>query len=573
MRARLVAGTGTAFEFANDLIQEVLYESVPLPTRIDRHRRAAALLEGNPEAMAGHAEAAGDVATAAVGWLRAGERAAQRWANRDANDMFDRSIAAAQAAGDQAVEARARLGRGRMREALTEYEGAYHDFAAAAELARAVGDRGLEVRSLRGMAGDALIGTGRPTSDCIPYLEQALRVAREMGDRPAEVSVLNRLAVITTNLLQFDQAYDAADRGLEIARELNDDDSLVFALDARKTATAYAGDLAGLRAVLPELEATLRRQGDLWFLQWVALESAFPSMAAAQWAEAIERIELAIDLNSRTGFRPYQSMFASHLGWIHRSVGAYEPALAEGRRALEMTERHVHPWWTAFSCAMLGWTLTELHAADAAVECLTRGQDAARSGGAGNYVARCLAHLAEASWLAGDHVGSIRAADEAEEVLGRVTAPPDVRFLHGAHAYLAVGRVRLASGDHAGAHRIAADIVDAASNVGWVEASADGALLIGRIRAASGDLGEARARLEAASRLAGAGGLPGIAWRARAAMAGVERRDGRHSEADDHEAAARLAVASLAGGIDDPDLRSAYERGASDEMDALVSAN
>jgi DNA-binding SARP family transcriptional activator/tetratricopeptide (TPR) repeat protein len=569
IRARLVAGTGASFAFANDLIQEVLYESVPLPTRIDRHRRAAALLEGNPEAMAGHAEAAGDAATAAVGWLRAGDRAAQRWANRDAHDMFDRAIAAARAAGDRAAEAQARLGRGRAREALTEYEGSYRDFSAAAELARAVGDRGLEVRSLRGMASDALIGTGRPTSDCIPYLEQALRVAREMGDRPAEVSVLNRVAVITTNLLRFDQAYEAADRALETARELDDEDSLVFALDARKTATAYAGDLAGLHVVLPELEAALRRRGDLWFLQWVALESAFPSMAAGQWAEAIERIELAIDLNSRTGFRPYQSMFASHLGWIHRSVGAYEAALTEGRRALEMTERHVHPWWTAFSAAMLGWTLTELHAVDAAVACLERGLDAARPGGAGNYVARCLAHLADARWRAGDEEQALRATDGAEEVLRGVTAPPGVRFLHGAHAYLAVGRVRLAAGDPEGAERATLDVVDAATDVGWVEPAAEGALLLGRARAATGDAEGARAKLEAAQRRADAAGLPAIAWRARAARAALARRAGRREEADEHIASARLIVAALAERIDDPDLRAGYERGAAEEVDAL----
>jgi tetratricopeptide (TPR) repeat protein len=423
------------------------------------------------------------------------------------------------------------------------------------------------------MAGDALIGTGRPTSDCIPYLEQALRVAREMGDRSAEVSVLNRFAVITTNLLQFDQAYEAADRALSIARELDDEESVVFALDARKTATAYAGDVAALREVLPELEAALRRRGELWFLQWVALESAFPAMAEGRWGEAIERIELAIELNRRTGFRPYQSMFASHLGWIHRSVGAYEAAAAEGRRAQEMTERHVHPWWTAFSDAMLGWTLTELYDLDGAVACLEHGLGAARPGGAGNYMARCLAHLAEAAWGAGDRAGAIRAADEAEEVLRRVTAPPGVRFLHGAHAHLAVGRVRLVAGDPAGAERVTRDVVDAASSVGWIEPSAEGSLLLGRIRAATGNLDEARAHLMAADRLAGAAGLPATVWRAEATLAALDRREGRDSDADDRVAAARSLVDSLAGGIEHPKVRARYERGAAEEVDALAWAD
>jgi len=237
-----------------------------------------------------------------------------------------------------------------------------------------------------------------------------------------------------------------------------------------------------------------------------------------------------------------------------------------------MTERHVHPWWTSFSAALLGWTLTELYDIDGAVACLEYGFEAARPGGAGNYVARCLAHLAEARWLAGDRERALAAADGAEEVLRGVSAPRGVRFLHGAHAYLAVGRVRLAAGDPAGAERVTRDVIDAASNVGWVEASADGSLLLGRIRAATGDVDGARARLVAAEHLADLAGLPAITWRARAALGSLDRRAGRRSEADDHVAAARLIVAALASGIEDPDVRARYERGTAGEVDALAWA-
>ena len=55
--ARLLTVAGRAYEFANDLIQEVLYTSTPAPTRIAHHLRAADLLAA-PEAVAAHAAAA-----------------------------------------------------------------------------------------------------------------------------------------------------------------------------------------------------------------------------------------------------------------------------------------------------------------------------------------------------------------------------------------------------------------------------------------------------------------------------------------------------------------------------------
>src|SRR5262249_3366662 len=63
--ARLLVVSGRDYEFANDLIRDVLYASTPEPTRLAYHRRAADLLTGQPESLARHAAAAGD-------WLRAG---------------------------------------------------------------------------------------------------------------------------------------------------------------------------------------------------------------------------------------------------------------------------------------------------------------------------------------------------------------------------------------------------------------------------------------------------------------------------------------------------------------------
>src|SRR4029450_556501 len=73
--ARLLAISGTRFTFTSGLLRGVLCETTRAPVRPSRHRRAAVLLAGAPEAVAGHHAAAGDWAPAASAWARAAQAA------------------------------------------------------------------------------------------------------------------------------------------------------------------------------------------------------------------------------------------------------------------------------------------------------------------------------------------------------------------------------------------------------------------------------------------------------------------------------------------------------------------
>ena len=61
--AGLLAVAERDYEFANDLVQEILYATTPAPVRRAHHRRAADLSTGQPEVVGRHAAAArvGDV--------------------------------------------------------------------------------------------------------------------------------------------------------------------------------------------------------------------------------------------------------------------------------------------------------------------------------------------------------------------------------------------------------------------------------------------------------------------------------------------------------------------------------
>ncbi len=463
LRAGLLAVAGSAYEFANDLVQEVLSATIPAPTRVHYHRQAADLLADRPEAAAPHAAAAGQPVRAARAWLLAAEQALRRWAAADAERLVDRALAALSTVDDGTAElaGRAHLVRGRAREARAAYEAAWADHEAAAELARAAGDPRLEMAALRELAGDVLVGLGRPTAECEPWLAAGVRIARSLGDRASEADLLARHAVVASNRLRFAEAVRHGLAAVAAGRAARDERALAAALDGLKTAYAYSGDVAALTPVLAELEPLLRRQGDLWRLQWTLLESAFPAAAAGRWADAEERVEAARAVARRSSYASYDAWFVVHRGWLRRLQGDAGGALAAGREAVEVAAAQGgHPWWSAAAHAFLGGTLLAAGDRPAAVPELTAAVRHAERSHAEAHLLRGLAPLAEAT-------GDRDQLERATRLLAAVTAPSGA-WLLGADAYLAVARGWLAAGEPERAAAVLAPLTTAAARTGWL---------------------------------------------------------------------------------------------------------
>ena len=125
--SRLLVVADRTYEFANDLVQEILYDTTPAPTRLAYHRRAADLLTDHPESVAAHAVAAEDWPRAAQAYLLAGQQAAARYATSDAEALFGRALHAAERAGQLDLVGRAYVARARMRGRLASYRLAWGD--------------------------------------------------------------------------------------------------------------------------------------------------------------------------------------------------------------------------------------------------------------------------------------------------------------------------------------------------------------------------------------------------------------------------------------------------------------
>jgi hypothetical protein len=498
--ARLLVVSGRDYEFANDLIRDVLYASTPEPTRLAYHRRAADLLTGQPESLARHAAAAGDSLRAGRAWLRAAEDATRRYAASDAVALATQALQAGEQAADLEVSARALVLRGRAHEATGAHAAALDDLTRGAEGARAAGDRRLEMLVLRELGGDVPVSRGKPASYFAANLESGLRIAESLGDRASEANFLSRLGVIAANRLQLDAALGYGLRAVAAGRAGADEQALADGLDGLKTACLSLGDTRALAEVLAELTPLLRRRGDLFLLQWAEFEGAFLAVAAADWDRATAAIETAIEVNRASGYPHCTAWYMTHLGWLARLRGRDDEAIAVGRRAVDLCEQHEHHWWQAATRTMLGDTLLVSGDRAGAVTLYEEGLAAARQSGMEAYLLRCAAPLAAAT-------GSSAVLAEAADWLEQAGIPDGGAWMLGYEVYLSLAEAWLGHGEPDRARAALAPLLAVAEREPWIPALAAALAADGRALARLGQREQARAELGRAARLAGQHGL------------------------------------------------------------------
>jgi DNA-binding SARP family transcriptional activator/tetratricopeptide (TPR) repeat protein len=515
LRGRLFAVSGRDYEFANDLIREVIYATTPEPSRLAYHRRAADLLTGQPESLARHAAAAGELPRAARAWLLAAEDAMRRYAISDAIALATEALDAAGRAGDGELEARALVFRGRAHEAAGAQAEAYADLTDGARRSHETGDRRLEMLALRQLGGDVPVARGLPITFSSDNLESGLRIAESLGDRTSQADLLSRLAVIASNRLQLGAALDYGRRAAAAGRAAGDDEALAAGLDGLRTACWYAGDLAGLTEVLAELLPLLRRIGEPFLQPWAEFEAAFPAIAVANWDAAAAAMQTGIELNRRGGYPHFTAIYMAYLGWLERLRGNVGQAVAVGERAVEVSREYPHSWGKATAATMLGDTYLLAGDRTAAIEQLERGLTAAREGGVEAYLFRCTAGLGHAT-------GSLPLLTEAAGLLGHAEIPADCAWLPGYDAYLSLARGWLRYDQPDRASAVLAPLLALAERGPWLPVLAEGLAVHGRALIQLGHREQAEGQLTRARRLASAHGMPHVVHEADLATAGTD---------------------------------------------------
>jgi predicted ATPase/class 3 adenylate cyclase len=469
--------------FRHTLIQESAYRRLLKRRRSELHAAAAEAIESlyadRIDEFAGmvahHADVAGDDPRALEYHRRAAEAAARVYSVEEAIEHYDGVLAAAGRLGLPRGEmGAATFARADLLFSAGELESARRDFEAAISSAREAGNAELEVDASLGLVSYL---RSRDFARATELIEATVEASE--GVAPvARVNALARLAIQYVQQLRLDRAAEIGDRALALAVAEGDRRSLAQAKDALKLVAQQLGDVERLEELTDELLASLReRSEDSYYLPWVLLESAFVPLARAHWDDARDRLEEALELTRSHGSRYQEPMFVEGLCWLHLAEGDHARAIEQGRIAAELAREIGAAEWASWTDATLGWVLLEAGEPAEAADSLERGLETAEASGPPAQLTRCVCLLACARSMLGEQDVAVEHADRGEQLLERISAPPGRAWLFGAHAYMAVARVRRDTGDRERAEALVAPVLAAAERSGWSDGLSGVALL------------------------------------------------------------------------------------------------
>jgi class 3 adenylate cyclase/tetratricopeptide (TPR) repeat protein len=229
-----------AYVFKHAMIQDVAYNSLLIRQRRELHGAVGAAIEEiYPERLAEHYEELAHHFTQGEVWVKAmaystlaGDRAAEAFANTEARAHYTRALQVAERLRPPPEpEAMARLyaKHGAVLTDLVEYEGAVAAYQQALELIRQTADQRGEIDVLVGLS--AMYRRAHRETPAIATIERALAMARELGDRACEALCLANWAYIRSNGYgQLVETTPDAEEALRLAREIGDSKLLAEAL-------------------------------------------------------------------------------------------------------------------------------------------------------------------------------------------------------------------------------------------------------------------------------------------------------------------------------------------------------
>jgi DNA-binding SARP family transcriptional activator len=545
--------------FRHALVQEVAYSALDGDWRRTLHHRAARAIETlvpdrvaeSYAVLAHHCWEAGELDRSAAYHQLAGDEARAVNAVDEALAQYGAGLAAIEAGAgvDPAIKARLHLGRGRLWFQRGNDE-AGPELERALGTARAAEDRALELEALEGLGMcDAFRHGGRARA--FRRFAEGLQLARAGGDHRWVVAFANRLAIEYVHRLELDRALASAEEASAAAVLVGTDGARARGLDGWKLVALALGDLASFRTCATELRRILSASGELWYLKFALSESACEAAARGRFEDAFRLLDQALAVNERLGDRVDTPYFLTVRAWLERSRGEYGQALRSGRDAVSTASQHpLWPWWRPWAEVNLGSIYVELGLTANGIHHLEMGRELARADGERIQVLRGTSHLAWASWVAGKRGRSVQLLAEAEDLLAKVTVPPDRAWLGGADAYVSVARTLEALGRVERGRDLLAPLLVPARASGWHEVLS--MVLLGLGSSTEGDAAEPL--VQEALAAARAGGLRPLQRDAHAILAQQARRRGDGVEAERQEAAAADLTCQLAGSLDDADL-------------------
>ncbi|HEY7235030.1 MAG TPA: AAA family ATPase [Gemmatimonadaceae bacterium] len=574
----VVEESAERFAFRHALTREAIYAELLARERVALHREVATALERQHaheldavvEALAYHAWESGDWDRAAGYAARAARHAFALSAPREAVAHLDRAFAALERSGAQPAIA-LYLDRGRANETLGDFQRADHDFTTALARARVASDVRAEWEALHALG---MLWAARDYNRAGEYRQEALRVARTLGDEALIARSLNRVGNWHVNREEPRAGLPYHTEALAIVERLGDAAGIAETVDLIAMAHHVNGhQREAARHYARSVTLFTRnedRRGLANALALVALcgpschsSSTTPFMSAAVDEElrALRSVRIAHDIGWRAGEAFVTFLCADCLAWR----GEYDRAIPLVREAVSLAREIEHREWTAGALRLLGFIHLELLDVDAALEQLEAAHAIAQRLGSYLWIRWTAAPLAIARARAGDAAGALDFLDRVTRLTsadGATPAGPESRMLTLGERQIWLARAILALLNEEPERALA--IVDARLAAERAD-HPDDSLGVPRLTlvraeslAALGRYEDAQLALDTARAEATAQGLAPMLWRVDAARGHLHRAQRQRVEARRAFDSARSIAGGLAGRIADAELRNSF---------------
>ena len=356
-QARLLVEDGQTYQFAHDLIREVVEADVGVARRLWLHRRVAQVLEEAPgtpplDLLAYHYSRSGEHGKAAAYLEQAGDRAVARAAHAAAEGYYREAVERMEGLGWVHAAAGVREKLGAVLLTAARYGAALAALEPAAEACRCAGDLEGEGR-VTAQIGLAYGRHGKPVEGLArlqPVLERL-----DAGDPSVGLA---RLYLALAYLYHFTeqprQALVAAERASALAAALGDNIILGEAEAVRGVVLDYLGRveeaLLALAGAINLTEAT----GQVFWLCDALNMTAHIYDLLGQFAQARPCIDRALAVAERAGDQYWIAFLPFHLGFIAFYAGDWAQARRYGERAAELLGQIGASWSAGYGALLLG---------------------------------------------------------------------------------------------------------------------------------------------------------------------------------------------------------------------------
>jgi class 3 adenylate cyclase/tetratricopeptide (TPR) repeat protein/ribosomal protein L40E len=337
------------YQFKHALIRDAAYEALLKSRRKELHRTVAraidekfpALKEAHPEVLARHWTEAGEADPAISEWQRAGARAVERHAYREAEQHYREALGVLQILPDSsqrdATELTLQVALGSVMEltrgfSATETIAVYGHARTVAE--RIGGTKSLEV--FTGLWAGA--NTRGEPRQALAFADQMLEIAQGLASRPALVSAHYARGLVCHHLGKLD---DAGQHLLLAIEQYHEEDFIGASLDPGVRSLSWAGPVAwrlghadrALRRVGDALSAA-RRQNHPYNLAFAIFISSTVHLLRGDLNRLREATDETESLSTGFGFPLWNPLCKIRGAWARAKMGETDGAVDEIREGL-----------------------------------------------------------------------------------------------------------------------------------------------------------------------------------------------------------------------------------------------